>query len=278
MTENRIWYFGTALVAVAVLALGWLLGVSPKLDEAAAAESERSAVETQNLAIRADLRRLSAQYDDLSDMRESLTDLRKALPPEAETPSFLAELGDLRTAAPVTLTSVSVGDALPYVPSTAAGSAAESDAAAADSSDSTAEDSSAGADGAATGGTGTASAGTDGVDAAAAGPIASDPRVTQENLLLLPIEIEATGSRAELTTFLGSLQEGKRLYLVTDVSTELNTQPTDPGDYRSTISGYLYVLIPGDGSGATAESETTPTAALPAAPAVADNPAEVTNQ
>jgi hypothetical protein len=109
-------------------------------------------------------------------------------------------------------------------------------------------------------------------------PLTSDPRVTADNLILIPVEIEATGSRAELTTFLGSLQAGERLYLVTDVSTEVNTQPTDPGDYRSTITGYLYVLLPGGDSEAADASDPAAGAGSTAAPVAVDEPTKITDQ
>jgi Tfp pilus assembly protein PilO len=273
MIDNRIWYFGTALVAVGVLALGWLLGVSPKLDEAAAAESDRSAVEGRNHAIQAELRRLSVEFDDLSDMHAALTDLRKALPSEAETPSFLAAIGRLRESAHVTLADVSIGDAVPYAPPAVdAAAAGVAEGAEAATEDTTGEGSA-------------VSAPVTGADAADAGdtglgttPLISDPRVTADNLILIPVEIEATGSRDELTAFLGALQDGERLYLVTDVATEVNTQPTDPGDYRSTITGYLYVLLPGEESEATKTDDAAPDAAPPVVPVPADGSAEVTDQ
>ena len=49
MNGNRLTAIVLGLLTVAVLALGWLLGVAPKLAEAAASDTERLLVEAQNI-------------------------------------------------------------------------------------------------------------------------------------------------------------------------------------------------------------------------------------
>ena len=63
MDKHRMWIVGAVLAIVAVLALGWFLGISPQLDEARAANTDRQNVEIQNAAYAAQLETLKKQFE-----------------------------------------------------------------------------------------------------------------------------------------------------------------------------------------------------------------------
>src|SRR3546814_2967574 len=48
MMNNRFWLVIAGVLGVAILAIGWFIGVSPKLDEMNAVNEQRASVEAQN--------------------------------------------------------------------------------------------------------------------------------------------------------------------------------------------------------------------------------------
>ncbi len=48
MDRNRLWIIGAVVVMVAIAALGWVVGVQPQLDAAAAADAQRATVDATN--------------------------------------------------------------------------------------------------------------------------------------------------------------------------------------------------------------------------------------
>ncbi|HPM53090.1 MAG TPA: hypothetical protein PK282_12730, partial [Rhodoglobus sp.] len=48
--SNRLWIFGAVLASIAIVVLGWVVGISPKLAEGDAAATQRQNVDSQNLA------------------------------------------------------------------------------------------------------------------------------------------------------------------------------------------------------------------------------------
>ncbi len=80
----RVWSFATVLLIIVVVALGWFLGISPKLAEAARFESERLAVQGQNELTRAVIAQLEADFANIEELREELALLRAEFPTQAE--------------------------------------------------------------------------------------------------------------------------------------------------------------------------------------------------
>jgi Tfp pilus assembly protein PilO len=66
----------------------------------------------------------------------------------------------------------------------------------------------------------------------------TDSRITGENFLLVPITLSVTGGWNEVLAFTHGMQTGKRLMLVTKVSTVANE-----GTFTTSLSGAMYVLI-----------------------------------
>lgn len=232
--NNRILIIATALISVVVLLLGWFLGVSPKLAEAATNEGERRNIEAQNLVHEAELAALIAQFEEVDDIKERAEKLRLSLPPGADLSRFIRQLNGLGAGAGLAITDVTISQALPYVPGTveappppaaeAEGEATEGEAAVPDP---------------------TATEGQ---------PVATSALVNETNFIAIPVSILTAGSYESTLAFLKGLQTGERLMLVTNLSVTTvvvegqaaaRGEAAVPGSvsYETNVTGYIYVLI-----------------------------------
>lgn len=122
MRSNRLWGIGTAIVIVAVLALGWVLGVSPKLNELAGVTASLDAVNAQNQQHQLELAALEAQFENIDELRDELADLQAAVPSDVGLPDFIRQLNTLAAATGVAIDSISTSDpgaySVPAVPGT----------------------------------------------------------------------------------------------------------------------------------------------------------------
>ena len=82
--STRIWSFATVLLIIVVVALGWFLGIAPKLAEAARFDSDRLAVQAQNEVTRAAIAQLEADFERIDELRSELALLRAEFPTQAE--------------------------------------------------------------------------------------------------------------------------------------------------------------------------------------------------
>ena len=89
---TRIWTFATVLIMIVVVALGWFLGVSPKLADAARLDSERLGVQAQNDLARAAIAQLQQDFEQIDELLLELAFLREEFPTEAEYDSAVEEL------------------------------------------------------------------------------------------------------------------------------------------------------------------------------------------
>lgn len=78
---TRIWTFSAVIAVIAIVALGWFLGISPKLAEAARFEAERIVVAGQNDLNRVTLAALQEDFDNLDDFRDQLEEIETEFPP-----------------------------------------------------------------------------------------------------------------------------------------------------------------------------------------------------
>ena len=113
--NNKFWLLIAAIVGVSILAMGWFLGVSPKLDEMNAANEQRASVEAQNRLHEAKLVELKKEFQQLDALKTELADAQASLPPGDELSSFLGELHRLEASSGVVLTTFSAGDGQTYV-------------------------------------------------------------------------------------------------------------------------------------------------------------------
>ncbi len=124
MTGTRIWALGTAVVIIAVLALGYLLGISPMLARLSAAELELANAEANNQVQLGTLQVMKAQFEDLEALEDELEVLRIAIPGAIDTDFIYSLLAGYQSATGTNVTGITTGEAQPYgAPTDAEGSA-----------------------------------------------------------------------------------------------------------------------------------------------------------
>ncbi|WP_209561715.1 hypothetical protein [Frigoribacterium sp. PvP032] len=242
MDRNRLKMIVAALTGVAVLALGFLLGVQPQLSAASAAADQRTSIETQNEGLRATLAQLVAENDQLSTLTADRDARRASVPDAADMPELIRQLDEMADAAGVPVTSFTTADAVSYeMPASAAAPVA--DAATTEGAD---------ADAAA--------------PAAAAGPTApttfTDPAVTAANFSTIAVTVDIQGSYDQALDFVDRLQKGSRLFLVTTISSTESAEGADSaaaaaGAQTWTVGGLVFVMQDGDTAPADGDATTT---------------------
>ncbi len=123
---NGIWKIVTALVCVAVLALGIVLGIMPRLADAGAANENRLAAEATNLQHEATLSFLKQENERIDEISAELKELRKALPEGPEYTKLVTQLGVLAESNGVLLTETTIAGTGALVDSTSLGTPADS--------------------------------------------------------------------------------------------------------------------------------------------------------
>jgi hypothetical protein len=104
-----------AIAVVAVVALGYFLGVAPLLAQAAQSDSERADVVAQNDILRAELVVLQEQFENIDDYRDRLELLSVLVPDEDPLEEFYVAVNDCAVRSAATgLDSITSGDAIPY--------------------------------------------------------------------------------------------------------------------------------------------------------------------
>lgn len=106
MSLLRLWVIGAVFVSLLVLGLGYLVGVAPRLAEAAAADSERQDVELVNVGYEATLLELQQLSENLPALEAELAALRQEIPEAPELSTLLGQLNDLAEAAGVEISEV----------------------------------------------------------------------------------------------------------------------------------------------------------------------------
>ena len=115
-TNTRLWIIGSMLLVIAILAMGWFLGVAPKLAEAAIAGQQQSEAEAQNVVHEREIAVIKKQFDQLPALKSQLAVLRAAVPAGNGMSAFLDELHALEQQNQVSLTDFKAGDGQPYTP------------------------------------------------------------------------------------------------------------------------------------------------------------------
>lgn len=111
--SSRIWTFATVIAMILVVALGWFLGMSPKLAEAARFDTERQSVAAQNDIARATIAQLEADFENIDELREQIAELRAEFPTDAAYDTAVEELLAGLITAGLTLQTVTINEPAP---------------------------------------------------------------------------------------------------------------------------------------------------------------------
>lgn len=123
MNVTRLVSIAMGLLAVGVLALGWFLGISPILAQAAAADAQRTSVELQNAQLAADLVSLKADFETIDEARAELEVLGEAVPANAATAQLSAQISGAASSTGAAITSLTFNNPSLYTPEAAEGAA-----------------------------------------------------------------------------------------------------------------------------------------------------------
>jgi len=242
--RHRLLLIVAVLTGVAVLVLGFLLGVQPQLAAGADARTQQESVDAQNDALRAATAELRAESERLPELRTELAAAEASVPAEAAMPTLLRQLDEMATGANVTVSGFTTADAVSYeVPASAAAPVADA--------------------GASTEGTDTSAEGSaptaDATDGAAAGapPAVTDPLVTAATFSTIAVTVDVEGSYAQALEFVDRLQKGSRLFLVTTItSSEPEEGAVEGAGQTWTVGGLVYVMRDGTATGPAPEAVT----------------------
>jgi Tfp pilus assembly protein PilO len=229
VTRNRLSLLLAVLAMFVVAAAGYFLAVQPQLAQAADAHAQRATVEQTNASSQTELSRLRQQAKALPQMKARLAALSESVPDDAALPSFIDELNATATAAGVEVQSYTTSDAAAYAP-TASTTATTSDAAT---------------------GTATSAPSATATPTPTAAPstasepsLVTDPAVTAQNFSLVPAAVAVDGTYDQALAFVKGLQSGKRLFLITKISSAEASGSESGATGVSTwmFGGSLYVL------------------------------------
>lgn len=257
MDRNRLKMIIAVLTGVVVLALGFVLGVQPQLTAASTASQQTASVDEQNATLRAGLATLKADNEKLPALQSELGALQTSVPSQATLPAFLTEISQLASETGTTVTAFTTSDAVAYAPAAPAADATATDSAATDST-------------AADGATAEATA-----PIAAAPDLVTDPQITAANFSSIPITVTVKGSYQQARDFLGRLQQGSRLFLVTNFASSGSSEggSTNAVPDQWTVGGLVYVLQDAAATQADQAAETPATTAEGADDASSDTAA-----
>lgn len=108
MNASRLWTIGSIVVIIAVVAGTWFVGISPRLTEAATANSERASIEFLNQQHAATVASLKKQFEELPDLNTQLEQLRTAVPAGDDSAALLRQLHALARSAGITVTDLTL--------------------------------------------------------------------------------------------------------------------------------------------------------------------------
>jgi Tfp pilus assembly protein PilO len=217
---NRIWVVATAMVTIAILALGWFLGAAPRLAEAAEATDQRIAATAVNDEQVAAIAALKDEFESIDAIRAELDELRLSLPAEVDLDGFIDQIGAAAAANGVAVTGFTAEDPAvfavlaPDAPVVAEVTPEESSDEAGPESPATVE----------------------GADVAV--PAVTDALVSPENFITLKVGMTVEGAFDDVVGFVADMQRSPRLFLVAN----LNIGTTEAAT-TGIVEGLIYVLI-----------------------------------
>lgn len=114
--STRVWTFAAVIIMIAVVALGWFLGIAPKLAEAARFDAERLAVQGQNELSRATIAQLEADFENIDELKDELALLRAQFPTQAQYDDAVEEFVTSILAQDLVLQNLQINEPSPSSP------------------------------------------------------------------------------------------------------------------------------------------------------------------
>ncbi len=222
MNSPRTWHLITGLAVVVIVALGWFLGASPLLQQAATADASRLQVQQQNQQQRIVLTSMQGQYQKLDQLKAQMAGLQLSVPGTADLDDFFDQVSAIASSSGASISSITAGEAQPYGATSGTGSSSKSSATSQPPPSATPAPSGA-----------PVPAPTPTVPTAATAKAPSGDLASK--LYVIPIDITLTSGSDQVTAFVDGLQNGKRLILVSSMAF---TSSPDGG----TVSGYIFVV------------------------------------
>jgi Tfp pilus assembly protein PilO len=225
MNTTRLWVLGGAVIAIALVAMGWFVGIAPKLADMARADASRQQAIELNEQNEIVLAELKEQFENLDELTTELEALQLAVPFTVDVPDFLRQLNSSAAATGVSISEITIDEARAYgapPPVEPAAQPAEGDDV-------------------------EAGAAAEPIPAAApiAPPSVTDPRVSAANFVAVPVSVTVAGTYSAVQSFISAAQHGDRLFLALG----MNLSPSDAAAvgseamYSGVINGFIYVLI-----------------------------------
>lgn len=241
MTSMKQWTVLAALAALAILAGGWLLLISPERSEAASLHEQADLQRTSNDQRRTQLAVLRGKAEALPDEERDLAEVARKIPDEPALPTLLRALAAAGRSAGVEVVTITPGTPTPVAAAAGPAPAAPVDPAA----------------------------------ATAPAPAAAPPA----GLSAIAISIQVTGGFAEVEQYVAELEELPRALRITGLSVAPGGGGADGGaaaaDGRSlvsTITGSVF-LAPATAAAPVAAAPAVPAAPVPAPAVDASAPA-----
>ena len=208
-----MWIMGAILTMVMLIAAGYLIGIAPQLAVASSANSDRANVMASNARNEILLAKLKLDYQNIDALKSEVSTLQESVPTAADVSSFVTELNSLANTRKVTLKSITVSDARAYTPTTQAAATTTT----------------------------------------TANSPQTNPKITTANFVTIPVTIGITGDYGKVLDFVNDIQLGRRLFLVSALTSTGSTNskgvkgsPNISGGSQkvdSTITGFMYVLL-----------------------------------
>lgn len=243
MQSHRIISGLTIFLMVALVAIGYFVVAQPQLAAASTANDQLTSANAQLTATQATITQLKGEQTKLPALTAQLADLRGSIPTGAQIPSYIDGLNALANSSGVSITGITVAGAVAYAPPLPpAGTVAAPTPSSTPSPTPSASASAAG----------------EAAPVSTAWAPTTDPSITGENFISIPVTVNTSGQAPNILAFIKGLQSGTRLFLVSGITTTADT--LSPGLVTGTIQGYIYVLLDTNRSIAAATVVTTPAA------------------
>jgi hypothetical protein len=228
--KASFWYVMAAFASVIIVALAWVLAISPTMATADEARIQAEDQRNSNDLLELQLIKLADQFTHLDEYKANLASMQLQIPAGADLSALNTELRALADATGVTLSEISPTPPTAFVPVVAAPAVAA-------------------AAPVAEAGTAAPAAG------AAADPAAAVASTAPAGMYAIQLSLTASGTYDQTMAFLSSFQTGsQRLFLVMTVNATATTSatgasgglpPMNPGDITLMLTGLSYVLPSG---------------------------------